>query len=130
MQRPESPDSAHMWDMRDALFAIEAYLAEVGESGFRQRGMAQDAILRQLTILGEAAARVSNAGRVAHRQIPWPRIVGLRNVVVHQYDRVSIDEVWEILDDACPGLAQQLDEILRANPIGDDRGRSDQTPHK
>ena len=122
MQRPESPDSAHLWDMRDALFAIEAYLAEAGESGFRRRGMAQDAIIRQLTVLGEAAARVSNAGRLAHGEIPWPRIVGLRNVVVHQYDRVSVDELWEILNEACPGLAQQLDDILGADPPEDDRG--------
>jgi uncharacterized protein with HEPN domain len=119
MPPPESPDSAYLWDMRDALLAIQGYLAEVGEGGFRRSGMAQDAIIRQLTVLGEAAARVSDAGRTEHNQIPWARIVGLRNVVVHQYDRVSVDEVWAILDDDCPRLAQQLDAILGADPITD-----------
>src|SRR5688572_18288082 len=120
MQPPDSLDSAHLWDMRNALFAIQAYLAEAGEAGFRRSGMAQDAIIRQLTVLGEAAARVSISGRTKHRQIPWTRIVGLRNVVVHQYDRVSVDEVWVILDNDCPRLAQQLDAILGADPIVED----------
>jgi uncharacterized protein with HEPN domain len=114
MQPPESRDSAHLWDMRDALLAIQAYVAEVGESGFRRRRMAQDAIIRQLTVLGEAAARVSESVRLAHGAIPWKRIVGLRNIVVHQYDRVSVDEVWEIVDGECPGLAIRLDAILGA----------------
>lgn len=106
--------------MRNALFAIQTYLAEVGEAGFRRSGMAQDAIIRQLTVLGEAAARVSPEGRTKHSHVPWSRIVGLRNVVVHQYDRVSVDEVWSILDDACPRLGQQLDAILDEDPIVDD----------
>ena len=120
MQPPESRDSAHLWDMRDALLAIDHYLSEVGESGFRQRGMAQDAIIRQLTVLGEAAARVSESTRTMHRQIPWKRVVGLRNVVVHQYDRVSVDEIWEVLEHDCPSLAAQLDAILRSDSADDE----------
>ena len=103
--------------MRNALLAIQAYVAEVGEIGFRRSGMAQDAIIRQLTVLGEAAARVSEPGRGQHREIPWTRVVGLRNVVVHQYDRVSIDELWAILDDDCPRLARYLDDVLGADPV-------------
>jgi uncharacterized protein with HEPN domain len=119
MQPPESRDSAHLWDMRDALLAIQAYVAEAGESGFRRRGMAQDAIIRQLTVLGEAPARVSESVRLAHGTIPWKHVIGLRNIVVHQYDRVSVDEVWEIVDSECPGLATRLGAILGADPDGD-----------
>jgi uncharacterized protein with HEPN domain len=119
MQPPESRDSAHLWDMRDALLAIGRYLDEVGENGFRRRGMAQDAVIRQLTVLGEAAARVSEPTRTTYRQIPWKRVVGLRNVVVHQYDRVDVDEVWQILEHDCPSLSKQLDAILGSDSAGD-----------
>jgi uncharacterized protein with HEPN domain len=103
MQPPESPDLAHLWDMRSALRTIESYVAQVGESGFRTYGMAQDAIIRQLTVPGEAAARVSMATRTTHAQVPWKRVVGLRNVVVHQYDKVSLDELWESSLATAPG---------------------------
>jgi uncharacterized protein with HEPN domain len=60
----------------------------------------QDAILRQLTIVGEAAKRISTEFRTEHPQIPWTKIAGFRDVVVHDYFRVDLQEVWRIVQEA------------------------------
>ena len=65
------------------------------------------ALLYHVIILGEAARRVSEQGR-AQWTLPWPKIVGLRNVIVHDYDEVDLDLVWQIAKQDLPPLVEQL----------------------
>jgi uncharacterized protein with HEPN domain len=74
--------------------------------------MLEDAVVRRLTVLGEAAARVDAVFRAAHPEIPWRSIVGLRNVVTHQYDRLNLDEVWTVATEDAPRLLLQLERLL------------------
>jgi uncharacterized protein with HEPN domain len=71
------------------------------------------ALVRLLEIVGEAAARVSDEGRKSLPQIPWPGIVGLRNRLIHGYDEVDFDILWDILDLDLPPLITQLQSALR-----------------
>lgn len=68
----------------------------------------QDAILRQLTIHGEAAKRVSAEFRIEHPQVPWTKIAGFRDIVVHDYFRVDLYEVWRIVQEELPALINLL----------------------
>jgi len=70
------------------------------------------ALVRLLEIVGEAANRTSAGLRAAHPAIPWPEIVGLRNRLIHGYDSVDMDILWEILTDDIPPLIEKLGEIL------------------
>lgn len=70
------------------------------------------ALVRLLEIIGEAAARVSSEFRARHPEIPWPQIVSLRNRLIHGYDAVDLDIVWQILTTDLPSLI----EVLRAIP--------------
>ena len=70
------------------------------------------AILRQLTILGEAAKGVSVEFRAAHDEIPWKRIAGFRDVVEHDYFHVDLEEVWRIVQEDVPSLVGLLEPLV------------------
>jgi uncharacterized protein with HEPN domain len=72
-------------------------------------------LTRLLEIVGEAAARVSQATCTQHPQIPWPQIVGLRNRLIHGYDQVDFDVLWRIVQNDLPPLVTELRSILGAS---------------
>lgn len=70
------------------------------------------ALERLVTIIGEAANRVSPTTQAEHSEIPWPQIIGLRNRLTHGYDKVDLDILWTIIQDDLPPLITQLEAIL------------------
>jgi uncharacterized protein with HEPN domain len=70
------------------------------------------ALVRLLEIIGEAAARVPQDDRELYPEIPWPEIVGLRNRLIHGYDEVDFDILWEIVAADLPVLIEKLEKIL------------------
>jgi uncharacterized protein with HEPN domain len=71
------------------------------------------AAMRLLQIVGEAAGRVSDKGQAAHPEIPWARIRGMRNIVVHVYDDVDLVQVWRTIERDLPELVAALERIVR-----------------
>jgi uncharacterized protein with HEPN domain len=69
-------------------------------------------LVRLLEIVGEAAARLSPETRDRHPSIPWPDIIGLRNRLIHGYDIVDFDILWDIVNDDLPPLIAQIREIV------------------
>jgi len=70
------------------------------------------ALVRLLEVVGEAANRVSATVRSKHSDIPWPEIVGLRNRLIHGYDVVDFDILWQIVTRDLPPLIEQLENIV------------------
>jgi uncharacterized protein with HEPN domain len=108
-----SRDSA--W-LRDIVIAGQkAIFFAAGKSleDFRADEQMRSAVLYQLTVIGEAARRVSDECRIGHPEIPWARIISLRNVVVHEYATVGLDRVWNVLESALPDLVTRLDGLTR-----------------
>jgi uncharacterized protein with HEPN domain len=68
-------------------------------------------LVRLLEIVGEAAGRVSSEERTCHPDIPWPEIVGLRNRLIHGYDSVDFDILWQIVSDDLPPLIAALEKL-------------------
>jgi uncharacterized protein with HEPN domain len=75
------------------------------------------ATLYSITIVGEAARRVSPEFRARHSEIPWPKITGIRSVIVHEYQRVDLNEIWNVCARDVPALIPQLEEILKHYPV-------------
>jgi len=69
-------------------------------------------LVRLLEIVGEAAARVPSEQRILHPDIPWPEIVGLRNRLIHGYDSVDFDILWQIVTEDLPPLIAALEKTL------------------
>ncbi len=107
-----SRDDAQLLDMLLACKKIQRYATGLDGTAFLADELRQDGILRQLTVLGEAAKRVSPEFRAAHPEIPWQDIAGFRDVVVHRYARVQLPRVWEIVTRDLVPLKAALERLL------------------
>jgi uncharacterized protein with HEPN domain len=105
-------DLAWVLDMLQASRKALDYARGLSEEQFGASSLHQDAILRQLTIVGEAAKRVTVEFRVNHHSIPWLHIAGFRDVVVHDYARVDLQEVWRIVQQDLPTLITLLEPLI------------------
>lgn len=76
--------------------------------------MLELSLVRLVEMVGEAASRVSPADRIRHPSIPWPQIVGMRQRLVHGYDTVDLQILWDTITDDLPPLVAELRRILQA----------------
>jgi uncharacterized protein with HEPN domain len=76
------------------------------------------ALVRLLEVIGEAASRVPDEDRTRYPGIPWPQIVGLRNRLIHGYDAVDMDILWQIIEYDLPPLIAALETILSQEEAG------------
>lgn len=105
-------DLAWILDMLQGSQKAIEYARGLNEEQFQASELHQDAILRQLTIVGEAAKRVSAEFRASQLEIPWRQIAGFRDVVVHDYARVDLQEVWRIVQQDLPTLIILLEPLV------------------
>ena len=84
-------------DIRDSIEAIKKYTAGLTREDFFSSSEKQDAVYRRLEVIGEAANRLSDEFRDRYPLIPWNKIVGMRNVLIHEYDSIDLDRVWETI---------------------------------
>lgn len=122
--RPEERDPAYLWDMIEAARAIVEFTENLTLEEFlatdRNREIVRLAVERKMEVLGEAAGRVSSRLRSEHPEIPWKGIVGLRNVISHQYDKVNYEEIYGIVRERIPELIALLDPLIPPLPQMDD----------
>jgi len=110
----ENRDKAFLYDVVHGVRLAVGYVEGVTREQFDQDPMAQDAVIRRLTVVGEATKRLSPDFRERHPGIPWKQMAGMRDVIVHEYDRVDLDTVWNVLQNEFPGLLSQLERIVEA----------------
>jgi uncharacterized protein with HEPN domain len=96
------------------LQAIDRALdyTRIGRDAFMQDARSQDAVIRNMTVLGEAVRGISDATRQAHPEIPWNKISGTRDRVIDGYFVVDLDIVWDIAEHELPRLRHQVAELL------------------
>lgn len=97
-------DDALLLDILKAGSKALKYASSPDQTTFMESSRDHDAILRQRTILGEAAKRISQGFRSEHPEISWRKIAGFRDVVVHDYLYVDLQEVWRIIQEDVPAL--------------------------
>ena len=99
--------------LRDILFNIDRALGFPITSfeAFAETDYLQDALLRCLEVMGEATKRLSAGCRASHPEIPWRAMAGLRDVLIHAYDKLDLQEVWQAYRQLT-GLRQKIAVIL------------------
>ena len=102
-------DSATLLDMLKAARLAVEFREGMGKPAFLADAKTQSAILHQLLLLGEAGKRLSQEFRARHEEIPWKKIVGMRDKLIHEYDDVDLDEVWKTVRTDVPRLIKQLE---------------------
>jgi len=113
-------DDASLLDILNAARLVVEWTGGLAKNAFLADRKTQSAVERQLDILGEATKRLSMDFREQHPQIPWRQIAGLRDVLIHRYDDVNPDILWETVAVAIPALLISLEGLLPPRPTLDE----------
>jgi uncharacterized protein with HEPN domain len=98
-------------DILESLLKIQSYIEGLDADVFFANTQVQDAVIRRLEIVGEAAKNVPESVRHAHPDIPWRRIAGLRDVLIHDYSGVSMSRIWKVAKENVETLRQQMERV-------------------
>ena len=107
------PDRLYLLDIIEAADRVDVHLAERDREKFLADITRQAAVLHELTVIGEAANRISETLRQAHTGTPWAKIVSFRNVVVHEYFGLNWEIVWDTATELVPELRRQVAAVLK-----------------
>jgi uncharacterized protein with HEPN domain len=100
-------------DIKDAIVAIRHHLEQAGESAAaKEDSLLHDALLFQFVVIGEAVKHLAPETRESDPEIPWTDIAGLRDLIAHEYFRIDIHRVLEIVEHDLPALEQSADRLL------------------
>ena len=106
-----SPDDSAILDILRAARLTVQFRIGFDRVAFLQDLKTQSAVLHQLLLLGEAVKRLSTGFRDAHPEVPWHQIAGMRNRLIHEYDRVDLEQVWETITTDVPALIEVLEPL-------------------
>ena len=104
-------DTERLHDILEAIERIERY-ATRGRNAFENDELIQNWIVHHLQIIGEATAQLSAALRERYSETPWRDIIGMRNVLVHDYFGVDTNIVWKVVENELPSLRDEIERIL------------------
>jgi uncharacterized protein with HEPN domain len=113
---PEKRDPAYLWDMLGACEAITRLVRGTNFEEFLADEVRLRALERLFEIVGEAAGRVSATTRQAQPRIPWTSVIGMRNVVSHEYDRLDYRKMWDTASRDVPQLVELLRPLIPPPP--------------
>jgi uncharacterized protein with HEPN domain len=105
-------DDAYLLDMLIAARRAQSFCINIPRQEFERSDLHQYAVFKAIEILGEAARLVSKETRAAHREIPWDRITGMRNRLVHEYFRIDLPTVWQTVHDDLPPRIALLEPLV------------------
>ncbi|QQR80716.1 MAG: DUF86 domain-containing protein [Deltaproteobacteria bacterium] len=102
-------DNAYIFDIVHAGELAISYIGKYKEiESFNQDTQCQDAVIRRLEIIGEAAKRLSEDVKAKRPTIPWSEMVGMRNIVTHNYDGVDLTIIWDTVKNDLPIMIQLI----------------------
>ena len=101
-------------DILKAIDKVEGYIEDFTYETFAKNDMAQDAVIRNFEIIGEASKNISEDLREEFSDIPWRRMIGLRNIAVHEYFGVDLGIIWEIITKNLPETKPKIIAMLKS----------------
>ena len=110
-------DGERLRDILEAIEKVQKYAAR-GRESFERDELVRTWIVHHIQVVGEAAAKVSLEQQQRHPEIPWVRIIVMRNVLVHEYFGIDPEEVWSVVERDLPDLKRKIEAILKE--IGDE----------
>jgi uncharacterized protein with HEPN domain len=105
-------DNESLIDIERAAKRILRYASDCDRTNLETNDEKVSAMLYQITVIGEATKRLSQEFRQQHLEIPWREIAGMRDVIVHKYDQVDLDVVWDVIQNKLPKLLISLQPLL------------------
>lgn len=107
-------DAGRLQDILEAIQNIRKY-AERGRNAFESEELIQIWIAHHIQIIGEAASHLSEEFMNRHPSIPWKDIIGMRNIIVHDYFGIDCDVVWQVVEKDIPKLKRRIEQIITSD---------------
>jgi uncharacterized protein with HEPN domain len=101
-------------DILESISKIEEYTKAISKDDFSRNTQVQDAVLRRLEVIGEAVKNIPEEFKDRYPEIPWKKIAGVRDVLIHAYFGVNLERIWKIVEEDIPGLKG---EILKVREV-------------
>ena len=108
-------DIVYLRHILDAISRIEEYTIDLDYDDFMDNNLVQDGVVRQIEIVGEATKRVSAEMREKYPDIPWRKMAGMRDKLVHDYLGVDLDAVWDTVRKDIPELKKEIKILVGRN---------------
>ncbi len=96
----------------DAARLAVGYVRDVSKADFMRNTQLQDSVIRRIEIMGEASKRVSVSTRESLPEIPWAEMAGMRNLMIHDYDDIDLEIVWETVQQDLPRLIDVIEPLI------------------
>lgn len=114
---PEKISTFYFEDILESIDKIRRYLGNTSFDDFLENGMLIDAVVRNLEIIGEAAAHITPEIRAKYPEIEWRKVVGLRNILIHNYSGIDLEIVWDIIRNRLDPLEAEVMQVLNKEEI-------------
>ena len=105
-------DLTYLGDILDSIRRIESYTTNVSKEKLLENFMMQDAVMRQIEIIGEATNSISGEFQEKHDNLPWSQMRAIRNRIVHDYRGINLNIIWDTVQNDLPALKKQAQKIL------------------
>ncbi|NVM03473.1 MAG: DUF86 domain-containing protein [Candidatus Helarchaeota archaeon] len=114
-------DKEFLGDIKEAVRRIREYTENINYKDFLNDIKTQDAVVRNFEVIGEAVKNLSINLRETHSKIPWKKIAGIKDKLIHHYFGVNFEILWTIIEEDLPDLDTQIKDILneKKNIMGD-----------
>jgi len=110
-------DNAILLDIAHAAALVAKFMTGKDRTAFLDEELTQSAVLHQILVLGEAAKRLSSEFRSRYPDVPWSNMAAMRDKLIHEYESVDYEEVWNTATKDIPGLLAWVEPLLPEEPI-------------
>jgi len=107
-------DRLYLYDIIECCERASRYISGVSEKDYHSNPMLQDALVRNIEVVGEAVKNLSQEIRDAHPEIAWSQISRMRDKIAHHYFRINLDVVWKTATDDLPLMRSQISAIYES----------------
>lgn len=114
MKKPTRTHKMYVEDILQSMNKIERYIKGLAYETFAENELVVDGVIRNLEIIGEASRNIPQNLRKKHPAIPWNRMIGLRNIVIHEYHGIDLSIIWQIVTKNIPETKPKIVAMLKS----------------